>query len=97
MAAVVTFADNSWCLSALKHLINVMFSDTVTPLAVRAEVDNSGFSTAFKPVLGLTQPPIQWIPGIKRPGREADHSPPTSAGVRNTWIYTSIPPHVFMS
>jgi hypothetical protein len=35
-------------------------------------------------VLGPTQPPIQWVPGalsqgIKRPGREADHSPPSSA------------------
>jgi hypothetical protein len=24
-------------------------------------------------------------------GGEADHSPPTSAEVKNTWIYTSIP------
>jgi hypothetical protein len=31
------------------------------------------------PALGSTQPPIQWVPGVKRPGREADHSPPTSA------------------
>jgi hypothetical protein len=34
--------------------------------------------------LGPTQPPIQWVPGVlslgaKRPGREADHSPPSSA------------------
>jgi hypothetical protein len=27
----------------------------------------------------------------KRPGREADYSPPTSAEVNNTWIYTSTP------
>jgi hypothetical protein len=37
--------------------------------------------------LGPTQPPIQWVPGalslgIKRPGREADHSPPSSAKVK---------------
>jgi hypothetical protein len=36
-------------------------------------------------ILGPTQPPIQWIPGalslgVKRPGREAYHSPPSSAG-----------------
>jgi hypothetical protein len=36
--------------------------------------------------LGPTQPPIQWAPGafslgVKRPGREADHSPPSSAEV----------------
>jgi hypothetical protein len=34
-----------------------------------------------------TQPPIQWIPAVlslevKRPGRESDHSPPSSAEVR---------------
>jgi hypothetical protein len=34
-------------------------------------------------LLGPTQPPIQWVPrvlspGVKRLGREADHSPPSS-------------------
>jgi hypothetical protein len=41
---------------------------------------------------GPTQPPIQWVPWVKRPGREAVHSPPTSAEVKNKWIYTSTPP-----
>jgi hypothetical protein len=27
--------------------------------------------------------------------READHSPPTSAEVKKTWIYTSTPPYAF--
>jgi len=41
-----------------------------------------------------TQPPIQWVhgdlsPGLKRPGREADHSPPSIAEVENAWSYTS--------
>jgi hypothetical protein len=35
-------------------------------------------------------------PRVKRPGREADHSPPSSAEVKNAWSYTSIPP-VFMA
>jgi hypothetical protein len=35
--------------------------------------------------------------GVKWPGREADHSSPTSAEVKKTWIYTSIPPYVFMA
>jgi hypothetical protein len=48
------------------------------------------------------QPPIHWVTGelstgIKRPGREADHSPPTSADVKNTWICTSTPPYVFVA
>jgi hypothetical protein len=57
----------------------------------------------FRQVPGPTRPPIQWVkwgalsPGVKRPRREADHSSPTSADVRNTWIYTSTPPHAFMA
>jgi hypothetical protein len=30
--------------------------------------------------------------GVKRPGRENDHSPPSSAEVKNAWNYTSTPP-----
>jgi hypothetical protein len=37
------------------------------------------------------------FPGVKRPGREADHSPPTSAEVKKMWIYTSIPPYALMA
>jgi hypothetical protein len=37
------------------------------------------------------------FPGVKRPGREADHSPPTSAEVKKIWIYTPTPPYVFMA
>jgi hypothetical protein len=49
----------------------------------------------------IHQPPIHWIPGalspgVKRPDREVDHSPPASAEVKKTWIYTSSPPYVFM-
>jgi hypothetical protein len=36
------------------------------------------------------------FPGVKRPGREADHSPTTSAEVKKMWIYTSTPPYAFM-
>jgi hypothetical protein len=55
------------------------------------------FTTASRTALEPTQPPIQWVPGafslgIKRPGCEADHSPPSSAEVKNTWSYTSTPP-----
>jgi hypothetical protein len=52
--------------------------------------------------MGPTQPPIQWVPealslGVKRLGREADHSPPSSAEVKNAWNYTSTPQYVFMA
>jgi hypothetical protein len=35
--------------------------------------------------------------GVKRQGREADHSPPTSAEVKKMWIYTSTLTYVFMA
>jgi hypothetical protein len=35
-------------------------------------------------------------PGVKRPGREANNSPPASAEVKKMWIYTSTPPYSFM-
>jgi hypothetical protein len=35
--------------------------------------------------------------GVKRLGREADHSSPTCAKVKKTWIYTSTLPYVFMA
>jgi hypothetical protein len=58
--------------------------------------------TSSRLAQGSKQPPIQWVSGalssvVKRPGREAGHLPPTNAEVKKTWIYTSIPPHVFMA
>jgi len=37
------------------------------------------FPHPSRPAVGPTQPPIQWVPGIKRPGRDFDHPPPSSA------------------
>jgi hypothetical protein len=37
------------------------------------------------------QPPIQCVPGIKWRGHEADHSPPSSAEIKNEWRFTAIP------
>jgi hypothetical protein len=45
----------------------------------------------------LSNVPGDPSPEVKRPGREADHSPPTSAEVKKTWIYTSTPPYNFVS
>jgi hypothetical protein len=55
------------------------------------------FTTASRTVLGATQPSIQWVPGalslgVKRPESEADHSPASSAEVKNAWSCTSTPP-----
>jgi hypothetical protein len=50
------------------------------------------FTIASRTTLGPTQPPSQWVPGalslgVKRPGRQADHSPPS-----NDWSYNSTLP-----
>jgi hypothetical protein len=55
-----------------------------------------------RPALGSTQSPIQWVSralsqGVKRPGREADHSPPASVENKKMWIYTSTPAYIFMA
>jgi hypothetical protein len=65
-------------------------------------VKNFLFFTSSRPALGSTQPPIRSVPRVlplevKRPGHEADHSPPVSAEVKKTWIYTSTPPYAFMA
>jgi hypothetical protein len=63
----------------------------------RQGLDFTFFATSSNPALESTQPTIQGLPGalslrIKRPGSEADHSPPYSAQVKNGWSYASIPP-----
>jgi hypothetical protein len=60
------------------------------------------FTTASSLAVGPTQPPIQWLPGalslgVKRPGREADHSPPSSAEGKNARSCTSTPQYIFMA
>jgi hypothetical protein len=55
------------------------------------------FATASRTALVSTLPPIQWVTGalslgVKRLGREADNSAPSSAEVKNEWSDTSTPP-----
>jgi hypothetical protein len=55
------------------------------------------FSAVSRPALGPTQSPVQRVAGalslgVKRPGREADYSPPFSAEVKNARSCASTPP-----
>jgi hypothetical protein len=61
---------------------------TVTVMILMLCIDTSSGAVVMlnSTIIGLYLPL-----GVKRPGREADHSPPSSAEV-NEWSYTSTPP-----
>jgi hypothetical protein len=100
------------CSKALHFKIRAAVAQSVQRLAIGWTIGVRGFdsrrglgiflfSNMSRLALGATQPSIQWVPwtlsqGIKRPGREADNSPPSNAEVKNTWRYASAPQHVFM-
>jgi hypothetical protein len=49
-----------------------------------------------RPPLRATQPPIEWVPGalapgVRRPGREAVHSSPSSDEVKNGGTISPVP------
>jgi hypothetical protein len=72
--------------TTLKHVAQTHFTDGTAIDSLRG-LGIFLFTTASRTALGPTQPPIQWVPGVlslglKRPGREADHSPPSSAEVK---------------
>jgi hypothetical protein len=59
-------------------------------IGVRSPAGAKGFfplTSVSRPALGPTQPPVQWVPGVLSPGvkalpgRDADHSPPSSTEV----------------
>jgi hypothetical protein len=89
---------------ALKTFIQIYacdrIRDSVVGIADRGQSSSPGrvknflFFKSSRVALGPTQPPIQWAPGalspgVKRPGPEADQSPPTSAEVKKMWLYIS--------
>jgi hypothetical protein len=81
----------------------VVTSDITTSLQCTSYSKSSVYQdTKILRALEFTQHPIQWVPGallpsVKRPGREADHSPPASAELKKMWIYISAPPYAFMT
>jgi hypothetical protein len=80
------------------HLSNIWRSLQVTKLLVVQSSPaschflclRSKYSPQHPLLIGPIQAPIQWVPGalslgVKRPRREADHSPPSSAEVKE-WV-----------
>jgi hypothetical protein len=69
---------------------------TTVRLKFEARVGSRSFTSPYRPdrlqgTLSLLSNGYRGsLPGIKRPEREADHSPPASAEVKETWIYTSL-------
>jgi hypothetical protein len=74
--------------------------DSSVGIALGYRMDDRGSRVRFPAGAGnfflhhRVQPPIQGVPealslGVKRPGREADHSPPSSAEVK---VSGDIPP-----
>jgi hypothetical protein len=64
-------------------------------IRIPTETWNVSLLLTHREILGPNQPVIQrgpgYFPGVKRPGREADHSSPPSAEVKNEWSYPSAP------
>jgi hypothetical protein len=65
----------------------VKMDDRGTRVRFPAGAGNFSLHHRVQTALGPIHTPIQWVPGalslgVKRPGREADHSPPSSAQVK---------------
>jgi hypothetical protein len=94
-------------LKRLREAVRAMIAQSVQRWATSWTIGVLGFdsrrglgiflyTTASRTVLVPAQPPMEWVLGalslgLKRPGREADYSPPSSAEVKNAWSYTSTP------
>jgi hypothetical protein len=66
-------------------------------------MDNRFFSSPQSPNWLWDPPqPIKWVPGVlsqeaKQLGSETDHSLPSSAEVKDMWIYALTPPYILMA
>jgi hypothetical protein len=91
-------------INIYNFILNILFLDNTVGLATRLWAGRPGFISrqqqeaflsfiASRPALGLTQPPHPVHTGIKRPGCEADHLPPSNTEARNG---ETIPPLLHM-
>jgi hypothetical protein len=78
------------------EVINYFYRNGVLGFDSRRRLGFFLFTTASRTALGPTQPAIQWVGGIKWPVREADHSPPSSAEIKEyveLYFHSPIPLH----
>jgi hypothetical protein len=79
---------------------NIGLRETYSVPWVRYPAGNFSFHYRIQNGSGSTQPPIQWVPkalslGVKRPGRKTDHSPSSSAVVKEcVELYFHSPIHL---
>jgi predicted lipoprotein with Yx(FWY)xxD motif len=78
-------------LDGRKIGVRVLIGQEFSPLHV-AQTDSEAHAASYPMCTGGRFPR-----GAKRTGREADHSPLTSAEFKNRWIYTSTPLYVFVA
>jgi len=86
------------------YIIFVLENEVLVECSVSMQYNSVTFQTGFflfatlsRPALGPTWCPIQQVLGACSPrvewlGCEADHSPPSSAEIKNEWNYTFTPP-----
>jgi hypothetical protein len=94
--------DREWLWPILKYycrLVNIV----TTLRAERPGFDSRQgmgrflFVIASRSALGPTHLPLQGVPEVKRPRLGADHSPLSSAQIKNAWSDTPTPPYVLMA
>jgi hypothetical protein len=92
-----------WCCTFSKFNLSLIYErwtgDSSVGTATRYGLDGPGIESRWgrdyphppRPALGPTQPPIQWVPGVKRPGRGVDPPPYShrAPGLRTCLRYTS--------
>jgi hypothetical protein len=92
--------------SYIQHILSSIYLLPVQNLGFRfrflAGAGNFSLHTCIQNGSGANHLLIQWVTGtislgVKRQGREADHSPQSSAEVKNVWSYTSAPQYTFMA
>jgi hypothetical protein len=87
------------CESTFKYESSVgtviHYSQDNQGIGIRFLVGETDFSVLPSHQAGTGAHPASY-PGVKRPERESDHSPPSAAEFKNVWVYTFPLPHVFM-